>query len=257
MAVATSLVIAGAVAAAAGATTQGIAARRAKNETEDQNNIKNTQQAALDSLVEERPTFQNPYENMTNQFENLDNPYANLTVATEAFKMQAEQADQALANSLDVMMETGQAAGGATALAQAALQSKKGVSAGIEQQEVSNQQNAAKAEMQLDQAKMTEQQRLQGINMSEAERMQMADAQGKDYVFKATETRQVAGLDRAQAQIENAQASVAANQAARDGAIGSAIGGLGAVASSVGGLVEENKLKKLDTRNPEETFKLK
>ena len=40
MAVATSLVIAGAVAAAAGATTQGIAARRAKNEAGDQNEIK-------------------------------------------------------------------------------------------------------------------------------------------------------------------------------------------------------------------------
>ena len=132
MAVATSLVIAGAVATAAGATTQGIAARRAKNEAEDQNEIKNTMQSALDSLVEERPAFNNPYENMTNQFENLDNPYANLTVATEAFKMQAEQADQALANSLDVMMETGQAAGGAAALAQAALQSKRGIAEGAQ-----------------------------------------------------------------------------------------------------------------------------
>ena len=57
MAVATSLVIAGAVAAAAGATTQGIAARRAKNEAGDQNEIKNTMQSALDSLVEERPAL--------------------------------------------------------------------------------------------------------------------------------------------------------------------------------------------------------
>ena len=36
---------------------------------------------ALDALVADRPAgFQNPYENMTNQFApNLDNPYANLT----------------------------------------------------------------------------------------------------------------------------------------------------------------------------------
>ena len=37
--------------------------------------------------------------------------------------------------------------------------------------------------------------------------------------------------------------SLAAQQA-RDGAVGNAIGGLGAVASSVGGLVEENRAKK-------------
>jgi hypothetical protein len=138
------------------------------------------------------------------------------------------------------------------------MQSKKGVSAGIEKQEVANQQNAAQAEMRLDQAKMSEQLRLQGISMSEAKRIQQADAAGKDYVFKATETREMAGLDRAQAQVENAQAAVSQHQAARDGAIGSAIGGLGAVASSVGGLVEENRAKKakLDTRDPNETFKL-
>ena len=89
---------------------------------------------------------------MTNQFENLDNPYANLTVATEAFKMQAEQADMALANSLDIMMETGMGAGGATALAQAALQSKRGIAASINSQETQN--NKLKAEGEANVAKM-------------------------------------------------------------------------------------------------------
>ena len=121
------------------------------------------------------------------------------------------------------------------------MQSKKGVSANIEKQEVANQQNAAKVEMQLDQAKMSEQLRLQGISMSEAKRMQQAEASGKDYVFKATEIRQGEQLERAQTQVENSQAAVASYQQARDGAIGSAISGLGAVASSVGGLVEERK----------------
>ena len=56
-------------------------------------------------------------------------------------------------------------------------------------------------------------------------------------MFKATEIREGEGLDRAQTQVENAQGAVAAHQASRDGAIGSAIGGLGQVATSVGGLV--------------------
>ena len=93
----------------------------------------------------------------------LKNRMANIGVATQAAEMQIEEADIALANTLDTLAATGASAGGATALAQAAMQSKKSVSASIEQQEVANQQNAAKAEMQLDQAKMSEQLRLQGI----------------------------------------------------------------------------------------------
>ena len=65
----------------------------------------------------------------------VSNPYANLGVATQAAEIQIEEADIALANTLDTLRATGASAGGATALAQAALQSKKGVSANIEQQE--------------------------------------------------------------------------------------------------------------------------
>ena len=52
-----------------------------------------------------------------------------LGVATQALlKYKWKQADMALANTLDTLRATGASAGGATALAQAALQSKKGVS---------------------------------------------------------------------------------------------------------------------------------
>ena len=64
----------------------------------------------------------------------LSNPFANLGVATSAAEIQMEQTDIALANTLDVLQATGASAGGATALAQAAKQSKKEVSANIEQQ---------------------------------------------------------------------------------------------------------------------------
>jgi hypothetical protein len=51
----------------------------------------------------------------------ITNPYENLGVATQAAEFQAEQADIALANTLDTLLATGAGAGGATALAQAAL----------------------------------------------------------------------------------------------------------------------------------------
>tara|TARA_B110000208_G_C11763982_1_gene427935 strand:+ start:210 stop:1043 length:834 start_codon:yes stop_codon:yes gene_type:complete len=239
MAVVTSVVAASAM--VIGSTVQAIGAhQKAQGAKGDVARAK----GRLEELENSRQAIINPYENMENLSSmasdtsgNLKNRYANIGVATQAAEMQIEEADISLANTLDTLAATGASAGGATALAQAALQSKKSVSASIEQQEVANQQKAAAAEMQIDQAKMSEEQRLQNINMSEEQRMQNADAQGKDYVFKATETRQIAGLDRAQTQVENAQGAVAQHQANKNAAIGSAIGGLGGVASSVGGLV--------------------
>ncbi len=81
---ATAALIAGGVAAAAGATTSGIAAKRAKDAKSTAQGEANTHQQQLDAMIANRPSFKNPYENLTNQFENLDNPYANMTVATEA-----------------------------------------------------------------------------------------------------------------------------------------------------------------------------
>ena len=60
----------------------------------------------------------------------------------------------ALAQTLDTVAATGASAGGATALARAALQSKRGIAASIEQQEVKNQAMAAQGEQ------MAQQQRL-------------------------------------------------------------------------------------------------
>ena len=234
------------VAASAAVISSGVQAISANQKAQAAKGDVARAKSNLAELENSRQDIVNPYENMENlsgmasdTSGNLKNRFANIGVATQAAEMQIEEADVALANTLDTLAATGASAGGATALAQAALQSKKGVSASIEQQEVANQQKAAAAEMQIDQSKMGEEQRLQNINMSEAKRMQMADAQGKDYVFKATETRQIAGLDRAQTQVENAQGAVAAHQKTRDGAVGNAISGLGGVATSVGGLMNE------------------
>ena len=238
MAVVTSVVAASAM--VIGSTVQAIGAhQKAQGAKGDVARAR----GRLKELEDSRQDIINPYENMENLSSmasdtsgNLKNRYANIGVATQAAEMQIEEADISLANTLDTLAATGASAGGATALAQAALQSKKGVSSSIEKQEVANQKNAAMAQGQIDQAKMGEQQRLQNVNMSEAQRMQMAEAQGKDYVFKATEAREGEGLDRAQTQVENAQGAVARHQASRDGAIGSAIGGIAGVATAIGGL---------------------
>ena len=186
-------------------------------------------EAKLKNLEDNRQPVINPYEevksvaglaeNLTSQ---MSNPYANLGVATQAAEMQAEEADIALANTLDTIRATGSGAGGATALAQAALQSKKGVSASIEAQEASNEKLKAQGEQDLQRQKIAEEQRVQ-----------QAEAMGKQFEFSATEQRETAAMDRVAAQISGAEAREGQAQADRAGAITSAIGGF---AKSIGGM---------------------
>ena len=111
------------------------------------------QAAALESKLNEleanRQEIIDPYENITDLSSMLSNPFANLSVATKATEMQMEQTDIALANTLDTIRATGGSAGGATALAQAALQSKKNIAANIEQQEAANEKQRAQGEATL------------------------------------------------------------------------------------------------------------
>lgn len=202
------------------------ARKRAQRAEQRVKNLENNRQAVI-----------NPYENVTN-LSGLakdvsgmaSNPYANLGVATQAADMQAEQTDIALANTLDTLRATGSSAGGATALAQAALQSKKGIAANIEQQEVNNEKLRAQGESQLEAIKISEAQRMQMVNMSEAQRMQSADALGKSYMFETKEQRQVDDLARQSARAQNFRAQELQSKADSYNSIGSA---LGSVTSSV------------------------
>jgi len=101
----------------------------------------------LQNALDSRPAITNPYVNMTNEF-------ANLGVATQAAEFQAEEADIALASTLDTMRATGAGAGGATALAQAALKSKRGISQSLQQQEAANQKQAAQGAADVQKAIM-------------------------------------------------------------------------------------------------------
>ena len=145
----------------------------------------------------------------------VSNPFANLGVATQAAEFQAEQADMSLASSLDLLAATGASAGGATALAQAALASKKGVSASIEQQEAANEKLRAQGESEADKLKMSEQMRLQ-----------QADAAGIQYEFQAKESRTNADLGFAAGTMQQASQNQANAKAAQGAAWGSAISGV-------------------------------
>ena len=172
------------------------------------------EQELLD-LENNRQEIINPYKNIKDLSGMLSNPLANLGVATQAAEMQIEQADISLANSLDVIRATGASAGGATALAQAALQSKQGVSANIEQQEAQNERLKAQGEQQLQRDKM-----------SEAQRIQNARAAGDQFVFGAQEAREVASLDRTSDLLSQAEARQMQARADIYGAIGGTISGI-------------------------------
>ena len=139
----------------------------------------------MDRLEANRQEIINPFSGMRNLSDMVSNPFANLQVATEAAEFQAEEADIALANMADTLQATGQGAGGATALAQAALRSKRGISADIQKQEAANEASRAQGEFNA-----------QTMRFNEARRMQAMQAQGKQYMFETQENRDIAQLDR-------------------------------------------------------------
>ena len=235
MAAITSLVV-GAVGLAASGIGAATAASRAKKQAKSARGKKAEAEAALQAVKDARQDIVNPYENTKDLSSmakdlsgNLSNPFAQLGVATGAAEIQMEQSDIALANTLDTLRATGASAGGATALAQAALQSKKGIAASIEGQEAQNEKMKAQGEQALNQQKMSEQQRLQGIAISEGQRVQASDAAGKQFEFQAEENRTNMDLDAAQGKISQENQNIAQanqNRASANAGFMSAVGGI-------------------------------
>ena len=191
-------------------------------------------QKELNHLEKTRQSVINPYAGVTSLADmakdlsgELSNPFANLGVATKAAEIQIEQSDIALANTLDTLRATGASAGGATALAQAALKSKQGVAASIEQQEAQNEKLKAQGEATLQSQRMAEKQRIQGIQISEGARAQDAQAQGKAFEFNAREQRQTAKINRVAGQLANQQQAAAQAEADQSAAWAGAFSGVG------------------------------
>jgi len=178
-------------------------------------------EAKLNGLERNRQDIINPYEGVQDLSSMISNPFASLGVATQAAEMKIEQADISLANTLDAMRATGASAGGATALAQAALRSKKGVAASIESQEANNERLRAQGEQSLQQQLKSEQQRLQ-----------QADVQGSQFMFQTREGRQVAEMNRVASQISGAAQAEAQAGADSTSAITGMFGSLANLAGS-------------------------
>ena len=160
----------------------------------------------IEKLEGERQEIINPYAGIEGM---LSNPFANLTVATQAAEMQAQQTDLSLASTLDTLRATGSGAGGATALAQAALSSKQGVSASIAQQEAQNEKLRAQGQAQLE------------------KQLAAAKVSGEQFVFGATERREMQQLNRLSAMAGAASQQAAAAETQMLGGIGSLLGSLG------------------------------
>jgi hypothetical protein len=224
-----------AVSLVGGIVGAGAAKKRERAAAEDKRRLG----IELNRLENSRQAIINPYATtkdmsslIVNQSGQLSNAFANLGVATQAAKFEAEQIDISLANTLDTLRETGASAGGATALANAALKAKQGISASIEQQETKNDQLKAQGEMALQSEKLAENARVQGAQLSEAQRVQAAEAAGKQFMFNAAEIREQQRIDRAAGQL-----GLAANREYQAGvdrtsAITGAIGAIGSLAGT-------------------------
>ena len=213
-------------------------AGRAKREARRQRKRARALNKKINHLEANRQDVINPYDQVTSLASmatdlssTMSNPMANLSVATKAAEMKIEQADISLANTLDTLRATGSGAGGATALAQAALQSKKGVAADIEAQEKSNEDKRAAGEERLEQRVAAEKRRIQGISISEGAREQQAMAQGRAFEFQAQEQRDVSKLNRLYGQADQARGAAAAARQSETSAI---MGGINALGGAIG-----------------------
>ena len=227
-----------------GAVASGAAKKAARRARSD----KAAAEAELQSVKNSRQEITNPFASTQDLSSlasdlsgQLSNPFDDLGVATKAAEIQIEQADISLANTLDTLRATGASAGGATALAQAALQSKKGVAASIEQQEAQNEKLKAQGKQNLMNAKMAEQQRMQSVAISEGQRVQAAEAAGQQFMFQAEENRTNMDLDRAASQVSQAQAQEASANQAKASAWSNALSSIGGniTSAAVGGAFGE------------------
>ena len=222
-----------------GAIIQGGRAKREARRFRKQQKALNKK---INHLEANRQDVINPYDQVTSLAgmatdlsNTFSNPMANLSVATKAAEMKIEQADISLANTLDTIRATGAGAGGATALAQAALQSKKGVAASIETQEKSNEDKRALGEERLQAQIASEKRRIQNVNMSEGAREQNATATGRAFEFNATENREGTKLNRLYGQQAQAGQNAAAARQQEGSAISSGINALGSMVGSLSG----------------------
>ena len=207
---------------ALGGLIGGITARSRRKQAESRMNILNQE---LTRLEASRQKIIDPTAGVSDLSSLINNPFTNLQVATGAAEMEAQKADLSLAQTLDTLRATGSAAGGATALAQAALRSTQGVAASIQKQEAQNARLRAQGE-----------QRAQAMRLQEGGRVQALKVRGQEFMFNVREDREIAKLNRTAGLLDQARAREQALRSKQDSAFGQAVGALGgAVAYGLGG----------------------
>jgi hypothetical protein len=208
-----------------------ISNKKAKNRREDAEAQQRAYASQLQAEKDARPEITDPYANVKDLSAMIKNPFANLQVATQAAEFQAEEADLSLSSSLDTLRATGASAGGATALAQAALRSKKGISANIEQQEAQNARMRAQGQAGINQQLVSEQQRLQQAGVS-----------GAQFMFGAQEQRSMIEMDRLSALMGNQQQMAHSYGMQQSQIIGQAAGQIGGSLIGAGMAMGEGNL---------------
>jgi predicted Rossmann-fold nucleotide-binding protein len=183
---------------------------------------KREQKAANAEFQADKNNFRNFQ--LTNEFAGMENTYEDLTVNQQASQFQAQQTDAALAQGLDAIVAGGGGGGGAQAIAQAALQSKQGISASIAQQEQANQ----------------------AMQAQEASRIQMTQANARDDLQFRQYDRSQQLLNMSAERKNQADAARAQATSALIGGIGNVVGGiatggLGELAGAVGSGVDSVK----------------
>ena len=178
-------------------------AANADKEMEALGNEKQAYKMAMQSAINNRQDIINPYAGITDMSglvrdlsSQITNPFNNLQVSTAAAELQAEEADITFANTLDTMEAIGAGAAGATAIAQAALKSKKGVAATIEKQEAANAELRAKGEQQMQKDRVKAMESYDEAVIKLKTREENAEAQGEIFQFNIQETRTNADINR-------------------------------------------------------------
>ena len=142
------------------------------------------------------------------QFQNynkdLENVYEDQTINQQATNVQSQQTDAGLAQGLDAIVAGGGGGGSAQAIANAALQSKQGISQDIAGQEQANQAQRLDAQSSID--------------------SRIADGENENQARRFGQTQQQFGLNKSK--FETASA-------ARDQATQQLVGGIGSIAGGV------------------------
>ena len=217
-----------------------VAAGQAHKAMRSARNQKNDAKFKMEAARQNRRDISNPYAGVTDLSglasdlsSQITNPFNNLQVSTAAAEMKAEETDIALANTLDTLEQTGASAGGATALALAALKSKKEVATSIEEQEAANAMARAQGERAAQDAKVRATERYQDVLIEQGERVEQADIEGEIFLYKAHEARSNADIELYSNMYQgfatneqNARISKGKSSQAMIGGIGDALGGM-------------------------------